>query len=142
MSELFVDEINLDEVKNLIIDLGADPVDAINLIMGTLRENYGKDKKMITINDNQNLAISKKMNFFFNDELWYVRVRKERNLEFAHNDFITINADCKGLSPNKFVISIETLKNKMAPITVCPMHENRLGTKVNTLTYFNIYHET
>ena len=138
MSDIFDRNVNLDEVSNFIVDHDIDQVDAINLIMSTLRENYGKDKKMITINDNQNPAISKKMNFYFNDDIWYIRVRKEKNLEFAHNDFFTINASCKGLSPNKFVVSIETRKNKMAPITVCQMHENRLGTKVNITVFLYI----
>ena len=140
MSDVFDNSVNLDEVSNFIVDHGIDKIEAINLIMSTLRENYGRDRKMVSINDNQNPAISKKMNFYFNDDIWYIRVRKEKSLEFAHNDFVTINANCKGLSPNKFVISIETRRNKMAPIIVCPMHENRLGTKVNFHIRIRIFH--
>lgn len=126
-------DFNLDEIRDMIIGYGIDPQEAKNLIMATLKENYGEDSNRVELCNNQNPPISKKMNYFIHGDVWLIKVRKEKSGAFLHGDFVTLNIDFKGQNANKLVFAIETLSNKMAPIGVCPMHENRLQTKVSTI---------
>lgn len=130
MSDIFGDDFDLNDIKETIIGYGIDPQEAKNVLLAALKENFSKDKSLVELYCNQNPPISKKMNYYIDDDLWYIKVRKERSGEFLHGDYILINLDFKGKSVNKIVFSIETISNKMAPIGVCPMHSNRLDTKV------------
>ena len=116
MSNFFNDDLNLDDIKDLILGYGIDPQDAKNVIIAALKENFGKEKNLIELCNNQNPPISKKMNYFIDNETWFIRVRKEKSGEFLLGDYVVINLDFKGKSVNKIVFSIETMTNKMAPI--------------------------
>ena len=128
----FEDDIDLSEIKEMILGYGVDPQEAKNVLIAALKDNFGKEKGLVELHGNQNPPISKKMNYYIDDDLWYIRVRKEKSNEFLHGDFVMINLDFKGKNVNKIIFSIETVSNKMAPIGVCSMHNNRLGTKVST----------
>ena len=127
---MFDDDFSLDCIKDLIITLNIDPELAKNAIIGFLRDNYGKDKSIASLFNNQNSNISKRMNFYIDGNTWYIRVRKEKNKIFADNDFAIINLDVSDTGTNKVVFTIETRKSQLSRIKVCPMHEVRLNTKV------------
>ena len=129
---MFEDEFSLESIKNLIITLNIDPEEAINAITGFLRDNYDKDKKAVMLQQNLNANISKRMNYYVDGDTWYIRIRKEKTLQFADNDYVTLNVDVTKEGVNKIVFSIETTKRKVSKIRICPMHENRLNTKVSS----------
>ena len=131
MSEIFGDDFDLSDVKDLIINLGINPLEAKNQIIQMLQEKFGKDKTIVTLHHDQNPSISRKMNYFINNGQWYIRVRKEKGAELVQGDFVKINIDFSGMTINKIIFSIETKRNKLAQIGVCQMHETRLGTKVS-----------
>ena len=125
-------DFDLDDIKDMIIGYDIDPQEAKNLIMATLKENYGKDSNRVELCNSQNPPISKKMNYYICNDVWLIKVRKEKSGEFLHGDYVTLNVNFKGQRVNKLVFALETMRNKMAPIGVCSMHENRLLTKVCT----------
>lgn len=124
-------DFDLEDIKCMIIGYNIDPQEAKNVIMAALKDNFGSEKDHVELEGNQNPPITKKMNFYINDDTWYIRVRKEKAGEFLHGDFVNLNINFRGQSVNKLVFAIETTANKMAPIGVCPMHGNRLLTKVS-----------
>ena len=140
---MFDDDFSLDSIKDLIITLNINPEEAENAIIGFLRDNYGKDKKVASLFNNQNANISKRMNYYIDDNTWYIRVRKDKSKIFADGDFVLINLDVTNTGTNKIIFSIETRKSQLSRIKVCPMHQSRLNTKVNiayNLQYHHIIH--
>ena len=129
---MFEGDFSLEDVKALIITLNVDPTEAVNAITGFLRDNYGKDKKAAVLCGGINGNISKKMNYYIDGDLWFIRVRKEKELLFVENDFVTIDLDVSKMGTNKVVFSIETMKKRISKVKICPMHENRLNTKVRS----------
>ena len=134
MSDFFEEDFDLTDVKELILGYGIDPQEAKNVITAALKDNFGKDKSLVELYSNQNPPISKKMNYFIDKDIWFIKVRKEKSEEFLLGDYVMINVDFRGKNVNKIIFSVETLSNKMAPIGVCPMHNGRLGTKVAVIS--------
>ena len=128
---MFDDDFSIDCIKELIITLNIEPTEAINAITGFLRDNYGKDKKAATMFDNQNINISKRMNFYIDKDTWYIRVRKDKHKSMMENDYVIINLDVSNTGTNKVIFAVETKKSQLSRIKVCSMHENRLNTKVS-----------
>ena len=131
---MFDDDFSLNDVKTKIIDLNITPEVAIKDIIAFLHEKYGADEEIATINHGQNPMVSKKMNFYVHDNIWYIRVRKDQHKEFAYGDFAVLNFIGNGNAVNKLVFSVETKSNCLAPIVTCSMHERRLNEKVSDLT--------
>ena len=129
---MFDDSFSLEDIKALIITLNIDPDEAINKITEFLRDNYGKDKAMITLFDNHNGNVSKKMTYYIDKEIWFIRVRKEKNLLMADNDHVIFNLDVTKTGTNKVVFAVETMKSQISRIHVCQMHQSRLNTQVTT----------
>ena len=127
---MFDDNFSLEDIKALIITLNIDPNEAINKITEFLRDNYGKDKAMITLFDNHNGNVSKKMTYYIDKEIWFIRVRKEKNLQMADNDYVILNLDVTRTGTNKVVFAVETMKSQISRIQVCQMHQSRLNTQV------------
>ena len=134
---MFDDEFSLEDVKNLIITLNINPEIAINGILEFLRDNYGKDHSLISLFNNQNGNISKRMSYYIDNEIWFIRVRKEKGAPLLDNDCVIINIDTSGTGTNKVVFAVETMKNQLTRIQVCPMHQSRLDTQVSL--HFKFY---
>ena len=102
--------------------------------MGFLKDQYEKGNSNMMLHQNHNTSISKKMNYYIHNDLWYIRVRKDKNMEFINGDFVIINICLKKHNITKISFALETIENNVAPIDICQMHETRLNTKVN-ITY-------
>ena len=127
---MFDDSFSLEDVKDLIITLNVDPEVAINGILGFLRDNYGKDHTMVTLFNNQNGNVSKRMSYYIDNEIWFIRVRKEKGVTMADNDYVILNLDVSNTGTNKVIFSIESMKSQFSRIQVCQMHQQRLNTQV------------